>query len=47
MLCDDLGEWDGGLGGREAQKGMYVYVGLIRDVVQQKLTLYCKSIIFQ
>ena len=48
MLCDDLGGGGmGGWGGREAPKGMYVHIGLIHDVVQQKLTLYHKSIIFQ
>ena len=47
VLCDDLGGGMGGWAGREAQKGMYVYIGLIHDVVQQKLTLYCKSITFQ
>ena len=39
MLCDDLEGWDRE-DGREAQEGgdMCVCIGLIRSVVQQKLT---------
>ena len=35
--------WKGGL----KRKGIYVYLQLIHVVVQQKLTQYCKAIIFQ
>ena len=26
MLCDDLGGWDGGVGGRLKREGMYIYI---------------------
>ena len=37
----------GGVRGRIAREGIYVYIWLIHAVVQQKLTQYCKEIIFQ
>ena len=48
MLCDNL---EGGIGwdvqGRFKMEGTYVYLWLIRVVIQQKPTQYCKAIIFQ
>ena len=50
QLFDDLETWDRE-GGREAQEGgdmgVYVCIGLIHFVVQQKLTQYCETIILQ
>ena len=44
VLCDDLDGWDGGGGEREVQReGIYVYIQLIRFIVQQKLTQHCKA----
>ena len=36
-----------GLGGRLSREGIYVYIWLIHDVVQQKLAQHCKIIIVQ
>ena len=47
MLCDDLEGWSGRVGGRFKREGMYVYIWLIHDAVQQKLTEHCKTVIFQ
>ena len=38
MLCDDLEEWDGGVGGSFMREGIYVYLWLIHVVVWQKPT---------
>ena len=35
------------VGGRLTRKGIYVYLQLIYDVIQQKTTQHCKAIIFQ
>ena len=32
---------------RKERKGIYVYIQLIHDVIQQKSTQHCKAIIFQ
>ena len=42
--CDDLEGQDGGGAQKE---GIYVHVGLIHDVVQQKLTQHCKAIVLK
>ena len=47
MLCDDLDVWDGaGVGGRSKREGIYLYIQVIHFIAQQKLTQYCKAIIF-
>ena len=39
MLCDELDRWNGGEGGgRLKRERIYVYIRLIHDVVQEKLT---------
>ena len=45
-LCDDLERWDE-VGGRLMREGIYVYIQLIRIIVQEKLTQHCKAVIFQ
>ena len=48
VLCDDLEGWDGvGIGGRFKREGTYVYLWLIRMVVEQKPTQHGKAIILQ
>ena len=47
MLCDDLGGWDEGRGGRSTREGIYVFIQLIHFVVQQKLTQHYKAILLQ
>ena len=49
MLCEDLEDWDGGVGWREAQdRGeTQVYLELGHIVIQQKLTQDCKAINLQ
>ena len=37
-LCDDLGGWDQGVGGRLKKEEIYVYLQSTHLVVQQKLT---------
>ena len=46
MLSDDLKRWDRGKGGRLQREGIYVYIWLIHNVIQQKLEHY-KAIILQ
>ena len=47
-LCHDLKGWGGGVvAGRLGKEGIYEYMWLIHDVVQQKLTQRCEGIIFQ
>ena len=54
-LCDDLEGWGGGVvAGRLRKEGIYEYMWLIHDVVQQKLTphhssfkKWKKNVIFQ
>ena len=36
-----------GVGGRLTRKGIYVYLQLIYDAIQQKTTQHCKAIILQ
>ena len=36
MLCDDLEGWEVGVGRETPEEGVYVYIWLIHDVVQQK-----------
>ena len=43
MLCDDLEEWGGGVGGRLKREG----IQLTHTIVRKKLTQSCKAIIFQ
>ena len=43
MLCDDLEEWGGGVGGRLKREG----IQLTHTVVRKKLTQSCKAIILQ
>ena len=44
LLCDDLDGWDGGWWGRRLKRvGIYVSMGWILFVVQQKITQHCKS----
>ena len=45
MLCDDLGGWDEGRGGRSTREGIYVFIQLIRVVVQPEPTEHCKAIV--
>ena len=45
MLCDNLERWDGGQW--DEREGIYVYLWLIRFVIQQKPTKHCKAIILQ
>ena len=40
MLSDDLKGWDRGKGGRLQREGIYVYIWLIHNVLQQKLKHY-------
>ena len=47
VLCDNLGGWDGGVGGRPKREGIRVYIQLIPTLVQQKLTQHCEAIILQ
>ena len=47
MLCSNLEGWNGRAGRRFTREGIYIYLWLIYDVVQQKLTQHCKAIIFQ
>ena len=49
MLSDDLGMGNGigEVGERLKGKGVYVYIWLIHDVVQQKLTQHFKAVILQ
>ena len=41
VLCNDLDGWNGG--GRLSREGICVYIQLIQDVIQQKLTQHCKA----
>ena len=43
MLCDDLEGCYGRVERRLRREGIYVYIWLIHDAVQQKLTQHCKS----
>ena len=47
VLCGDLDEWDGEVGGKIKRKGIYVYILLIHFAVQQKPTQHCKATILQ
>lgn len=50
MFCNDLDGWNGsgrgwGVEGRRLREGVYVYIWLTHDLVQQKLTQRFKAII--
>ena len=46
-LCDDLVRWDGvGVGGRFRRERTHVYLWLVLVDVWQRLTQYCKAVIF-
>ena len=48
VLCDNLGGWDGGLGGRSQREGPCVCVwSLIHCVVGQRSTQHYKAVILQ
>ena len=48
MLCDDLQGCDARVrGGQLKREGIYVYIRVIHDAVQQKLTQHCKAIQLQ
>ena len=42
-----VGVGGGGGGGRSKREGIYVYIELIRFIVQQKLAQHCKAIVLQ
>ena len=46
-LCDDLERWNGRVRGRFKGEGIYVYIWLIHDVVQQKWMQCYKAITSQ
>ena len=46
VLYDDLEGWTGEVRGRFRREAIYVYIWLNHVVVQQKLTQYCKAILF-
>ena len=37
MLCDDLDEWDRGMGERCKREGIYIYTHIYYFIVQQRL----------
>ena len=45
--CNGLGWWDGRLREGDLRDRIYVYIKLMTFVVKQKVTQYCKVIIFQ
>ena len=48
VLCDDPQGYDARVqGGKLKREGIYVYIRVIHDVVQQKLTQHCKAIRLQ
>ena len=47
VLCDNLEQWDVGVGGRLEREGIHIHLWLIQAVVWQKPTQYCKAIILQ
>lgn len=45
VLCDDLGGWNGWMGGRLKKEGICVFIKLIHFAVHQKLTMLKRNYI--